>query len=110
MYKTSRKRLSKEERLAHLSMEWEQRQETQYNERVYSGHIVDLMRMLCNMLAHMWSHKFSKETTMYEWINTKWRWFWLIITMIAIENRQSERLKYEEYREFVKVHRQNYAW
>jgi len=58
--------LSKEERLAHLSMGQGQRRGTQYDERAYSGHMVDLMRMLRNMSAHMWSHRFSEETTMYK--------------------------------------------
>ena len=48
-----REKLSKKEKLAHLSMGQGQKQGTQYNKRVYSGHMVDLMRMLCNMLAHM---------------------------------------------------------
>jgi len=47
---------------------------------------------------------------MYEWVNARWGWFWLIITMIATEDRWSERLGYEEYREFMKVHRRNYVW
>ena len=105
-----RERLSEEERLAHLSMGRGQRRGTRYDERAYSGHMVDLMRMLRNMSAHMWSHGFSEETTMYEWVDARWGWFWPTITMIATEDRWSERLGYEEYREFVKVHRRNYAW
>ena len=34
----------------------------------------------------------------------------LTVTIITIENRWSKRLEYEEYREFVKVHKQNYTW
>jgi len=63
------------------------------------------MRMLHNMSAHMWSHRFSKETTMYKWVDARWGWFWPTITMIATEDRWSERLGYEEYREFMKVHK-----
>jgi len=47
---------------------------------------------------------------MYEWVNVKWEWFWPTITMIAIEDRWSKRLGYEKYREFMKVHKQNYTW
>jgi len=42
---------------------------------------------------------------MYEWVNARWKWFWPTITMIVIENRWSERLRYEKYREFMKVHK-----
>ena len=47
---------------------------------------------------------------MYKWVDTRWKWFWLTITIIVTKNRWSERLGYKEYREFMKVHKQNYVW